>query len=144
MVKGVTNMKKFLSLICSLVLIVSLAACNTNNSTEIENVSNQNQQINSKASNIDSESSSGAEWRQFLKEYEEWVDKYIVIYNKYKSNPTDLSILSDYTDMAAQLVEWSEKTENVQKELESASSEELAEYSKELLRIAGKMTEIIE
>ena len=137
-------MKKILSLICSLALIFSLVACNTDNNIKQENLSNQNPQINGEASNISTESSSSAEWSQFLKEYEEWVDKYIVIYNKYKSNPTDLSILSDYTDMAAQLVEWSEKTENVQKELESASSEELAEYSKELLRIAGKMTEIIE
>lgn len=136
-------MKKILSLICSLALIFSLVACNTDNNIKQENLSNQNPQINGEASNISTESSSSAEWRQFLKEYEEWVDKYIVVYNKYKSNPTDLSILSDYTDMAAQLVEWSEKTENVQKELESASSEELAEYSKELLRIAGKMTEII-
>ena len=136
-------MKKILSLICSLALIFSLVACNTDNNIKQENLSNQNPQINGEASNISTESSSSAEWRQFLKEYEEWVDKYIVVYNKYKSNPTDLSILSDYTDMAAQLVEWSEKTENVQMELESASSEELAEYSKELLRIAGKMTEII-
>ena len=136
-------MKKILSLICSLALIFSLVACNTENNIKQENLSNQNPQINGEASDISNESSSSAEWRQFLKEYEEWVDKYIVVYNKYKSNPTDLSILSDYTDMAAQLVEWSEKTENVQKELESASSEELAEYSKELLRIAGKMTEII-
>ena len=136
-------MKKILSLICSLALIFSLVACNTENNIKQENLSNQNPQINGEASDISNESSSSAEWRQFLKEYEEWVDKYIVVYNKYKSNPSDLSILSDYTDMAAQLVEWSEKTENVQKELESASSEELAEYSKELLRIAGKMTEII-
>ena len=136
-------MKKILSLICSLALIFSLVACNTENNIKQENLSNQNPQINGEASDISTESSSSAEWRQFLKEYEEWVDKYIVVYNKYKSNPTDLSILSDYTDMAAQLVEWSEKTENVQKELESASPEELSEYSKELLRIAGKMTEII-
>lgn len=136
-------MKKILSLICSLALIFSLVACNTENNIKQENLSNQNPQINGEASNISTESSSSAEWRQFLKEYEEWVDKYIVVYNKYKSNPSDLSILSDYTDIAAQLVEWSEKTENVQKELESASPEELSEYSKELLRIAGKMTEII-
>lgn len=136
-------MKKILSLICSLALIFSLVACNTDNNIKQENLSNQNPQINGEASDISTESSSSAEWRQFLKEYEEWVDKYIVVYNKYKSNPSDLSILSDYTDIAAQLVEWSEKTENVQKELESASPEELSEYSKELLRIAGKMTEII-
>lgn len=136
-------MKKILSLICSLALIFSLVACNTENNIKQENLSNQNPQINGEASDISTESSSSAEWRQFLKEYEEWVDKYIVVYNKYKSNPSDLSILSDYTDIAAQLVEWSEKTENVQKELESASPEELSEYSKELLRIAGKMTEII-
>lgn len=86
--------------------------------------------------------SSTVEWRQFLKEYEEWVDDYIVILKKYKKNPSDISILSDYTEMVTELAEWTTKTENMEKELENASPSELAEYSAELLRIAGKMSEV--
>jgi hypothetical protein len=37
---------------------------------------------------------------QFIKDYEEFVDSYIVIIKKMKANPTDMTILSEYTEMA--------------------------------------------
>ena len=42
----------------------------------------------------------------WLKNYEAYVDKYIVIIKKMKADPSDASILADYTDLAAQAAKW--------------------------------------
>ena len=92
--------------------------------------------------NVQEEVSENFEWKQFLKEYEDWVDKYIEITKKYKENSTDITILSDYTKMLNELSEWTEKTEEAGKKLEEVSPSELAEFSSELSRISAKILEI--
>ena len=79
------------------------------------------------------------EWKQFLKDYEAWVDEYIAIVKKQKDNPSDMSILSDYTEMLSEMTEWTERADEIELELED--TDEALEYSKELLRIAGKLAE---
>ena len=74
-----------------------------------------------------------------MKDYEAWVDDYIEIIKKYKDNPTDMSILSDYTEMMSEAAEWTEKADEIELELED--TDEALEYTKEVLRIAGKITE---
>lgn len=85
---------------------------------------------------------STVDWREFLADYEAWVDDYVEICKKYKDNPTDMSILSDYTEMMTELTEWTQKTEDM--ELSITDTDEALEYSQELLRIAGKMAEVAE
>ena len=80
-----------------------------------------------------------AEWKQFLKDYEAWVDDYITIVKKYKDNPSDMSILSDYTEMVSEMADWTERADEI--ELELADTSAALEYSAELLRIAGKLAE---
>ena len=65
-----------------------------------------------------------------------------MILEKYKKNPSDLTILSDYANMMTELSEWTTKTENMEAELKNASPSELAEYSAELLRIVSKLSEV--
>lgn len=84
-------------------------------------------------------SADDAEWKQFLKDYEAWVDDYIEIVKKYKDNPSDMSILSDYTEMVSEMADWSERADEIELELEDTSA--ALEYSAELLRIAGKLAE---
>lgn len=84
---------------------------------------------------------SSVEWKEFLKEYEEWVDDYIDLVNKYKDNPNDMSILADYTEQMGKLASWSEKADKVKADLEN-NPEDLAEYTKTLTRILGKLSEI--
>ncbi len=116
------------------------------NNQEIPNLNDsdtpENNEDDSDADNVQSTdvSISNTDWRQFLKEYEEWVDKYIVIVEKYKNNPTDMSILSDYMDMVSEMVEWSEKSDDITYELENTN--DAIEYSKELLKIAEKLAEV--
>jgi hypothetical protein len=48
--------------------------------------------------------SSSSDCDEFIAEYEEFVNSYVVILKKYKANPTDASIISEYTKMAAKAV----------------------------------------
>ena len=121
-------MKRLMSLILMLTLVLTISACGAKPSNN-ENVNDV----------VSGENNSDAEWKQFINEYEEWVDEYIEITKKYKSNQSDLSILGDYTKMMNELVEWAGKTEEMEKELKEASPAELTEYSAELARIAAKL-----
>ena len=60
------------------------------------------------------------------------VADYIEIVKKYSENPTDTSILSDYSEMVTELAEWQTEAEELEEELEDVSPEELAEFSAEL------------
>ncbi len=128
-------MKKILAIALCVLFAMTMVACtggaeqNTNSAADDSSVT-------------DTESTSeSSEWKQFLKDYEAWVDDYIVIVNKYKANPTDTSILADYTKMVSDMADWTTRTEKVQEEL-TTDSEALAEYTKELSRIAGKLAEV--
>ena len=91
-------------------------------------------------SNISDLSDENAEWEEFLDDYEEWVDEYIVLVKKYKENPTDGSIVSDYTEMLSEINEWTEKADEIKLELEG--TDEATDFSVRLLKIVGKLSEI--
>ena len=104
------------------------------------NVENNSSVVDTTSSEAKKDSTSDdAEWKQFLKDYEAWVDDYIEIVKKYNNNPTDMSILSDYTEMVSEMAEWSEKADEIELELEDTDA--ALEYSKEVLRIGGKLAE---
>ena len=131
-------MKKVLAIILSVALIFSFVGCASSTNSEEAVVSNESTEVESVEVEPLAET---VEWKQFLKEYEAWVDDYIALLKKYNKNPADMSILSDYMSMMGELTEWQSKTEEVTEELKNASAKELAEYSKELARIAAKITE---
>jgi hypothetical protein len=80
--------------------------------------------------------SGDADWKQFLDEYEAWVDEYVAFMKKYNENPSDLDLLTDYTSLMEQSAEWTEKTMAME---DSLSAAEAAEYSSRLLKISAKM-----
>ncbi len=80
-------------------------------------------------------------WRQFLIDYEEWVDEYVAFMKKYTENPNDLSLLADYSKFMGETVEWSQKVENVEVELENDPAA-LQEYLEVLSRITAKLAGI--
>lgn len=47
---------------------------------------------------------------EFLKGYEKFMEDYLVIVKKYKANPSDMSILTEYTKMVSKSNEWADKT----------------------------------
>lgn len=80
------------------------------------------------------------DWKQFLKDYEAWFDGYIDLLKKYQSNPTDLTILSDYTAQMQKMSEWSEKADKIKVDLAN-DPEALSEYMATLSRIMQKLSE---
>ena len=140
-------MKRTLAIILSVALLFSFVGCASSTDSKKTVLSSESTEVvdiateNSEVSTTTEPSDEGAEWKQFLKEYEAWVDDYIALLKKYNKNPADMSILSDYMSMVSELTEWQSKTEEISAELENASAKELAEYSAELARIAAKITE---
>ena len=139
-------MKKIFVSIIIAMLSLTLVACGT--SKTVKNVPEKDekatvQQIKPETEdeNNTETASEKIEWKQFLKDYENWMEKYIEILKKYKSNPSDATVLADYTEILKELSEWQSKAEMVQKELEEASPAEVAEYSAEIIRIAGRIAE---
>lgn len=47
---------------------------------------------------------------QLLSDYESFMQSYIDILKKYKANPSDAAILSDYTELMSEASKWSSKT----------------------------------
>ena len=85
--------------------------------------------------------STTVEWKQFLKDYEAWVDSYIALMAKYEKNPTDITILADYTASVLKLAEWAEKAEAMEDALDDDPAA-LKEYLAMLARIVTKLSKI--
>ena len=121
-------MRSIFALVC--VLSLSLAACGEG--------ATQNTPTNSTTA-----SESASSWKQFLKEYEAWVDRYVETTEKYQKNPADTTILSDYTALANQAADWDARTKEMDEDLQKASVEELTEYQAELARIVQKLSQAV-
>lgn len=141
-------MKKILTLALSLILVMSFAACGGNSETtevpkdEQEVASNAEESVISEtvASTESKDTASDESWREFLEDYEKWVDNYIVLLKKYEANPTDMSILTEYTEMAAEVSEWADKADEIEEDLDA---EDLNEYTATLTRIINKLNDAL-
>ena len=69
----------------------------------------------------------------FAKEYGEFVDAYIVIYKKYMKDPSNVSVLSDYTDML-------EKMNKMTGHKERKDCSNDATYNNEILKHTLRLT----
>lgn len=78
-------------------------------------------------------------FRNFLAEYEKFMNKYVDFMKKYKSNPSDMSLISEYGKMIEQYAEWAKKSDNFKDKL---SGDDLAEYLKVHGRIMQKLAEV--
>lgn len=55
-------------------------------------------------------SASSEDCDEFLRGYEEFMNEYIAIMKKYKDDPTDISLINEYTEMLSKAGDWSDKT----------------------------------
>ena len=87
------------------------------------------------------QSSSSSEWKQFLKDYEAWVDKYVAFMKKYKNaSASDLAgMMSDYSSLMSEMTTWSNKASKMQSSL---SGSDLTEYINTLNRVTTKLNSI--
>lgn len=58
---------------------------------------------------VDEESANNEEWNEILDGYEEYMDDYIAIMKKQKDNPSDMDIMTEYTELMQKGTEWTTK-----------------------------------
>ena len=77
-------------------------------------------------------------WRQFLIDYEAWMEAYIEFMARFSANPSDMTLLLEYIALIEQLGEWSVRSEEIELELANNPAA-LAEYMATLTRILLRM-----
>jgi len=83
----------------------------------------------STSSNEENVSTSNTDCDQFIKDYEAFANSYIKLLKKYKANPTDASILTEYTEAA-------QKAMDMQKDASNCTD---VKYATKLMEIASKI-----
>ena len=83
--------------------------------------------------------SSNTSFKKALRAYEKFVDEYVDFMKKYKDNPTDLDMISDYSDMLSRLQEYEEQMEGLKEELDM---DDLIYYNKVMSRVSKKLLSI--
>lgn len=145
-------MKRALVVIFTLTMVLSLAACDKKTETAsaensgtgaVETVQPDQETAVPEEKPEQKEPGPAADegWKAFLKDYEAWVDSYVEATKKYQENPSDITLLSEYTKLLGQVAEWAEKADTYKEELEAAP-EMLAEYLKTMERILEKLSSV--
>lgn len=159
-------MKKLLSLLLALVICLSLCACGSGkaNTNEGHNASGTNrediyvseQDTTTTATTPSTEPSTevtaptsseetdtaeiNPDFKAAMDSYEKFFDEYVAIMKKYKANPTDMSILSDYATYMGQYADMMQKFEKW--ENEDLNTAEAAYYIDVQARITKKLLEV--
>ena len=94
-------MKKIVK-IFGLILSASLILTSCGGSSS-DDTTTENQEVNGDESN--NEDASGSDCDQLLADYESFVDSYISIAKKMREDPTDMSVMTEYTSMMSKLPE---------------------------------------
>lgn len=146
-------MKKLLSLFLLSMLILTLTACGgdmngdketpevLNEDTNVSNIESQDD-ISSSASkeNTEKDEELNPDFKTAIDKYENFMNEYVAFMKRYKANPSDLSLLADYSeymskyvDFVASFDEWGNKDLN---------SAELAYYIEVQARVSKKLLEV--
>jgi len=102
--------------------------------------SGDNQGSDDNAGNTGTPTVPDYDWRQFLKDYEEWMDDYIAFLKKYEEDPNNLDLLMESLDLMIKAAEWAERAEEIEADLEN-DPVALKEYIEVLTRILKKLTD---
>lgn len=135
MFKGKKSLLALVVIVC-LASTMMLAGCSSGEKTdqkaEAPAASTENKETPA------AEKEEPAEWEVFLNEYEAWTDSYIAFVDKYLENPSDPSLLSDYTQMSTDMNKWSSRATEIQ---QSLSQEEAQKYLDRANEITERLTE---
>jgi hypothetical protein len=89
---------------------------------------------------VDNSGKSKSDCEEFLDAYEEFMDEYIKVLKKYSEDPTDMTILSEYTSSMAKVSEWSEKAESLEDCMKNKKF--VKKYTAIQMKIANALSEI--
>ena len=132
-------MKKMAIVVSVLLALAMFAGCDATVQMDVGTESTTSTVINAQSDvEVESETTTTvAEWQQFFIDYEAWVDDYIAFMEKYQANPTDVTLLADYSELVAELAEWESKTGEFEASLEG--TDDALTYMNELTRITEKL-----
>ena len=82
------------------------------------------------------------ELKAFLDSYERFVDEYVAFMRKYKQNPTDLSLLTEYADIMQKYSDFETAIDRY--DSNSMSTADAAYYLEVTTRCTQKMLKIME
>ena len=163
-------MKKITSVILTLLIVCSLAACGRSSVDSAPNILEKDTVQNTtaptsqtatipatlpettsptettppatteRAKEDETNNSIGAEFKAAMDSYEAFFDEYVAIMKKYKNNPMDMSILADYANYMGQYADMMQKFEKW--ENEDLNAAELAYYIDVQARITKKLLEV--
>ena len=149
-------MKKRLAIAVALLLMLSLAGCGKSEPAPAENgsgtvdasetVDGETEAAEEAAEEPDGESSDSdsgllsPEFKQTMDDYEAWFDHYCDVMKRYEENSSDLTLLSEMTELLSEETEMLEEMENMdQSEMNAA---ELAYYLEVTARIEKNLLEV--
>ncbi len=139
-------MKKYISIIIALVLMLTLAGCGGDKTTTTENDTGNDivEEETESVSDVESsETDSGLlspEFKKIMDDYEAWFDHYCDVMKRYQEDSTNLELLSEMTDLLTEETTMLEEMESMdQSEMNTA---ELAYYLEVTTRIEKKLLEV--
>jgi len=123
-------MKKITSIFVAILFAsFALTSCGGNKSDKAATEETTVTEASADTASSDLKTESTTDCDTFIKDYEAYADSYIVVLKKYKANPTDATILTEYSEMAQKAVKMQEGAENCTD----------PKYATKLLEIANKI-----
>lgn len=94
----------------------------------------------SNASTSEKKSGLSSDFKKTMDDYEEWFNHYCDVMKKYKNNPSDLSVLSEYYSLVSELSDMQENLDNMDQS--EMTKEELDYYIEVTARIEKKLLDV--
>ncbi len=91
-------------------------------------------------SKADDSGSSNGSFKETMDSYEAFFDEYIAFMKKYKENPSDLTLLGEYSEMMSKYSDYMDKMREI--DTGSLSEADLAYYTEVHTRITNKLAEV--
>lgn len=139
-------MKKYISIIIALILMLTLAGCGGDKTTTAENdtgndiVEEETESVSDVESSDTDSGLVSPEFKKTMDDYEAWFDHYCDVMKRYQEDSTNLELLSEMTDLLTEETTMLEEMESMdQSEMNTA---ELAYYLEVTARIEKKLLEV--
>lgn len=111
-------------------------------SAELSETNSMEKETDDADDNSRSEKGIRPEIKEAIDSYEAFFDDYVVLMKKYKNNPGDISILSEYMEYMSKLSDMEQKFKAI--EQQDLTTEETMYYAEVTLRIEKKMLEVLQ
>ncbi|MBE5854782.1 MAG: hypothetical protein E7297_05375 [Lachnospiraceae bacterium] len=123
------------------VTVIGIAKDSGTFNQEFDSVISSASLVTDEKDNDSSSTNVDKDLKNFLDEYEKYVDKYCDFMKKYYENPGDLTLLADYSDMVNQLSEYETALEKY--DSSTMSTEDAAYYLEVTTRCTNKMANVL-